>query len=136
MAAWAQYDNLGAMDFHARQVSAREGDALRQEFAPVRETTVRNEIAQEFADAYSEKKQQHPDFDLVMNSLTDEEIDRFPKPILAALERGDKQTKLEVLETLYRWTKAEQAGTLSHAAANAHAQKAADAAATRRDASG
>ncbi len=134
MRAWGEHDSVGAMDFHARQVTANAVNELRAEMAPVRETTERNQTAQEFANAYQSKQAEHPDFDAVMNSVTEQQIAGFPKTVIQALGSGDQEVKAEVLETLYRWTKAEQAGTLTQAAAETVATQAAEAAAQRLDA--
>lgn len=132
--AWSDHDPIGASDFHMRQLLAAEREQLRAEIAPMREATQKTEIASQFADAYTAQKQAHEDFDQVMSSLTQAQIDGFPRTVIAALQSGDQQTKQEVLETLYRWTKAEQAGQLTQAAVNAQAAQAADAHTARQDA--
>lgn len=134
MAAWAEIDSVGAMDFHARAVARAELSTLRAEMAPVLEGMQRRQVSDQFADAFETKAHEHDDFAQVIGSITEDKIAGFPPEILATLETGDQASKERVLETLYRWTKAEQAGNLTEAAQAAVRQSAVDSQAARQDA--
>ena len=119
ISAWNDVDPLGAYDFHARVVSAADVNALRAEMAPFLENVQRTSVQHDFESAFETKSREHPDFAQVINAITDETIQGFPPETLAALQTGDQASKERVLETLYRWVKAEQAGTLTEAAQSA-----------------
>lgn len=134
LAAWGELDQVGAMDFHARAVSDAAIERLREEMAPAVQSAQRAETTNQFAAAYETVASRHEDFAMVMNAITDETIAGFPKSVIGALQTGDQATKQEVLETLYRWTKTEQAGSLSQAASAAVAQTQQDSRAARQNA--
>jgi hypothetical protein len=104
------------MDFHARAVSDANMAQLRAELAPLQQQLGQTQSANQFASAFEAQAALHEDFAQVMNAITAETIAGFPKTVIAALQQGDQASKQEVLETLYRWTKAEQAGNLTQAA--------------------
>lgn len=122
MKSWQQVDSLGAADFHTRALLAAERDAIRQEFAPAVTGVQKQQTAADFAAAYESVSSQHEDFSQVLNSISEDTLRGFPPEALAALQNGDKQSKERVLELLYRYTKADQVGTISEAAANATAE--------------
>lgn len=134
LAAWGEYDSVGAMDFHARKVSEANMSQLREELAPVVAGVQRQQTTNEMALAYETMAQNHTDFNTVMNGVSQATLDGFPPEVLQALQTGDQASKERVLETLYRWTKAEQAGTLTEAATAAVAQAAQDSRAAKQDA--
>ena len=134
MAAWSEIDPMGALDFHARAVSRAEMAQLRAEMAPALQGMQQVQVRNDFEAAYETKAAQHDDFAQVMSAITDENIADFPKEVLAVLQTGDQASKEQVLETLYRWTKAEQAGNLTVAAGEAARQAQQDSRQARADA--
>ena len=134
MAAWSEIDPMGALDFHARAVSRAEMNQLRAEMAPALQGMQQVQVRNDFEAAYETKAAQHEDFAQVMSAITDENIADFPKEVLAVLQTGDQASKEQVLETLYRWTKAEQAGNLTVAAGEAARQAQQDSRQARADA--
>jgi hypothetical protein len=122
LAAWSEFDNVGAMDFHARKVSEANMAQLRAEMQPALQQVEQVQTTNQFVAAFEAASAKHEDFTQVMNAITEETIAGFPKTVLGALQTGDAASKQEVLETLYRWTKAEQAGNLSQAATDAARQ--------------
>lgn len=134
LAAWSDLDSVGAMDFHARKVSEANMAQLREEMKPALAQVERVSTNNQFAAAYEQAASNHDDFHQVMNAITDETIAGFPKTVLGALQTGDQASKQEVLETLYRWTKAEQAGNLTQAASAAAQQTKEDSRAARTEA--
>lgn len=134
LAAWGEIDQIGAMDFHARKVSEANMAQLREELAPTLQGVQRMNTNNEFAAAYETAAQKHDDFTPVMNSITQTTLDGFPKEVLGILQTGDTASKERVLETLYRWTKAEQAGNLTEAAESAARQTHEESVAARQDA--
>jgi hypothetical protein len=134
LAAWTDLDAVGAMDFHARKVSEANMAQLREEMKPALKQVEKVATANQFAAAYETASAKHDDFHQVMNAITDETIAGFPKTVLSALQTGDQASKQEVLETLYRWTKAEQAGNLTQAATAAARQTQQDSRTARTEA--
>jgi hypothetical protein len=134
MSAWSEHDAVGAMDFHARKVSEANMAQLREEMAPALQQVERTQTGNQFVVAYEAAASKHDDFSQVMNSITPENIAGFPKTVLAALQSGDQASKQEVLETLYRWTKAEQAGNITQAATTAARKQQQDSRTARTDA--
>lgn len=134
MAAWSELDPVGAMDFHARAVSRAEMAQLRAEMAPALQGMQQAQVRNEFADAFEAKTREHPDFAQVMNAVTPETIAGFPPEVIAALQTGDAESKSRVLETLYRWTKSEQAGNVTEAATQVALQTQQDGRTARQEA--
>lgn len=130
LGAWGQLDPVGAMDFHARAVSDAKLAELRAELQPAINGMQQVQTASQFQNAYEAKAQQHEDFKQVLESITQDTLDGFPPEVLATLQSGTQESRERVLETLYRWQKAEQAGNLNAAAT----QAAADVAQQGRDA--
>jgi hypothetical protein len=124
--AWSELDRVGAMDFHARAVSKAEISQLREELAPALQGMAQRQTSDQFEEAFNTKTAEHPDFAQVIGSITEQTLDSFPREILGALQTGDQASKERVLETLYRWVKAEQAGDLNVAATEAARQSAED----------
>lgn len=113
--AWAEHDPVGANDFHTRKLIEADRAQREQELAPLRQQHERAQTTNQFVAAYEQATSKHDDFAQVMNSITDETISGFPVEVLSVLQTGDQASKERVLETLYRWTKAEQAGNLTEA---------------------
>jgi len=134
IAAWAELDSVGAMDYHARKVSEATAAQLRQELAPALQGMQRQQATNEMAVAYETMASKHSDFNAVMNGVSQDTLAGFPPEVLTALQNGDQTSKERVLETLYRWMKAEQAGTLTQAATQAVTQAAQEARADRQNA--
>lgn len=134
LAAWSEYDQMGAMDYHARKVSEANTAQLEARLQPALQGMQRQQTTSEMATAYETMASKHPDFNTVMNGVSQETLDGFPPEVLTALQTGDQASKERVLETLYRWTKAEQAGTLTQAATAAVQQAAQDSRAAKQDA--
>lgn len=131
LTAWQEYDPVGAMDFHAQRVSDAKVAQLRSELQPVVAGVRQTEATGQFHAAYEAAAAKHDDFAQVLNSINQETLDGFPPEVLATLQTGDQQSKERVLETLYRWTKAEQAGNLTAAVTQAAAQQKADSVAAK-----
>lgn len=134
IAAWHQVDPGGATAFQVNAHLAAERAQMDARLAPIQQATQQAEQAAQLAAAFEAKAAEHQDFGQVMNAVTQDQLNGFPKAVVAQLETGDQNTKLEVLETLYRWSKAEQVGNLHVAAEQAAAQAAADAQQARTDA--
>jgi hypothetical protein len=130
LAAWQELDPIGAMDFHARAVAAAHVEELRQEQEQT--ATSQAETAGQLEAAYAAAKTRHPDFDAVINSISQDTLNGFPAVVLDTLKTGDQASKEQVLETLYRWTKAEQAGAIQETAAQVAADTQADSQAARQ----
>lgn len=132
--AWQEHDPFGAAAFHANALAEQKINELRQEFAPTLKQAQQTASTSEFQSAFEARAALHEDFAAVLDSITPEIMNGFPKEVLGVLQSGDQASKEQVLETLYRWTKAEQAGTLTQAAANAASQVAQDALTARQEA--
>lgn len=132
--AWGELDRVGAMDFHANAVADAKIAELEKRLTPQLEASRQVATSNEFQAAFDNRAQHHPDFAAVLDTLTQETLDGFPKQILATLQSGDQESKEQVLETLYRWQKAEQAGTLQQAVATATQQAQQDALTARQEA--
>lgn len=122
MKAWQDVDSLGANDFHSRALIEAAKEEIRREVSPVAATVQRNQTAADFTSAYEAVAATHDDFSQVLNSISEDTLRGFPPEAMAALQNGDKESKQRVLELLYRYTKADQVGTISEAAANATAE--------------
>lgn len=134
LAAWGELDQVGAMDFHARAVSDAKIAELREEFKPALQGVQRINTTNEFAAAYEAAAKSHDDFSAVLGSITQETLNGFPPEVLGALQTGDQTSKERVLETLYRWAKAEQAGNLSETATAVARQEQENSRAARQEA--
>lgn len=122
MKAWQDVDSLGASDFHSRALVEAAKAELRQELQPVVSGVQRQQTQSDFQTAYEAGAGKHEDFAQVLNSISEDTLRGFPPEALAALQTGDMQSKERVLELLYRYTKADQIGTVSEAAKNATAE--------------
>ena len=134
MAAWQEHDAFGAAAFHANAVADAKLAALRDELKPALEGMQRAETNTAFQLAFEAKQQQHADFAQVLDTVTPETLAGFPRAVLDTLQTGDQQSKEQVLETLYRWQKAEQAGELTQAVTDAAYQQATEAVAAKNGA--
>ena len=131
MAAWQEHDPFGAAAFHANAVADAKLAALRDELKPALEGMRQVETTNAFQQAFEAKAQQHDDFAAVLDTVTPETLAGFPRAVLDTLQTGDQQSKEQVLETLYRWQKAEQAGHLTQAVTEAAYQQATEALAAK-----
>jgi hypothetical protein len=133
---WSQYDGFGALRFEsARQAQVAQQQALAQ-IAPQVQT------AQQYADQSASEAAtravtaRHADFEQVVGDLADEARVQqlvnqgFPMEYLAAA-RGTQAQKEQLLETLYRWKKAEQIEVAAAAAPVVAEQAAAEAKAAK-----
>lgn len=118
---WGQYDQFGALRFDtARQTAAAQQQIVAQIAPQVQ--TARQYVEQNANQAATLAVQaRHPDFEQVVGDLADASqvqniIDAgFPVEMLQ-LANGTQQQKEQLLETLYRWRVAEQAGQAAQAA--------------------
>ena len=134
IAAWHQVDPGGATAFQVNAHLAAQQAAFDARLAPIQQSVQSAQTATELASVYEQKAAEHADFSQVMNSVTGEQLAGFPKELVGLLQTGDETTKANVLETLYRFAKVEQVGSIADATAAAQAATQADAAQARQDA--
>lgn len=120
--AWRDIDPVGARRFERAVAVETAKQAMEAKFAPQLASVQQAEQNAEFQQVFKQLEGKYEDFDTVLNSVNDETIAGFPASSLALLQTGTADAKREVLETLYRWVKAEQAGTLTEAAKAASVQ--------------
>lgn len=115
MRSWYEVDPFAANQYHLQAAH----QASQQAAQPDIDRAVAAANQAELSQAMATVQTRHPDFAEVVGSLTDPSVlltTGFPKEVLQGLN-GDMQSKEAVFETLYRWQKAEQAGTLREVAA-------------------
>lgn len=113
LGAWAQMDQVGAMDFHARRISAEQEQRIQAQLGPSLASA--NQIAEResLGEAVDGVLSRHTDFAEVIGSLDEARVQEivangFPTQVLAGLN-GSTADKTAVFETLYRWVKSERA---------------------------
>lgn len=119
MEAWSVEAPFAAMDFHAQN---REENLQRQitaQINPQVEAAARLVQQNELANALQVVANAHDDFGEIIGALDENRLSEiiqggFPQQILEGLT-GDLAAKQAVFETLYRWAKADQAGTINQA---------------------
>ncbi len=111
--SWAELDQVGAMDFHARRVGAEQEQRLQQQFGPSLENARQAANRDQLGGAAERVAARRPDFNDVIGSLTEQRVAEivesgFPTQVLRGLQGGPQEQEA-VFETLYRWVKSEQA---------------------------
>lgn len=118
--AWYDVDPVAAGRFERQVEMAQLQESISQRLAP--QLAGANTVAQkaEMEQAILAVKGKHDDFEMVMGSWDEAAANRlvesgFPVRVLEGFN-GDLAEKQAALETLFRWHKAEQAGTIAAAA--------------------
>jgi hypothetical protein len=127
---WGQYDQFGALryDGSVRMVQAQQ--QIAAQIAP------QVQSATQYADQHANEaatrnvQTRHPDFAEVVGDLTDENrvaaiVEAGFPPQLIEAANGTQADKERLLETLYRWVKADQAETVARATTEVAAETAA-----------
>lgn len=132
--AWSEFDSVGANDFHTRKLNDARDARLEAELAPLRMQAQAQQTTAQFQLAYEQLAESRADFNQVMSSITEDQMQGFPRTVLAGLQSNDPQARIEVLDTLYWTMKGRQAGNLTVAASQAVAEQQQEAQSARREA--
>lgn len=134
--AWHDVDPVAAGRFERQQEFVQMQALMQAQIAPQLQGASEYAQRAQLEGALRSVESRHDDFATVMGGLTAERTEEivqsgFPVGILNDLG-GNQQQKEAVLETLYRWVKADQTGTLVAAAAEAATQQKEGAKAAKR----
>ncbi len=133
--SWYDQDPVAAGRYERQVEQAQFAAQLEQKSAPQQQAASR----QQMEDAMSAVAARHDDFGQVLGTLNEEKIADIVKSGMPAeiLERGlagSREDKERVFETMYRWVKADMAGQLAEAAAQAQAKSSEEARQAKIDA--
>lgn len=127
---WGQYDQFGALRFDGSIRASESARQIAAQIAPQVQT------ATQYADQHANEaatrnvQTRHPDFSDVVGDLADENrvsqiLEAGFPPQLISAANGSQAEKEQLLETLYRWVKSEQAENVSRATTDAAVETAA-----------
>lgn len=121
--AWHEFDSYAATNWQTQFTTAQMQQQLARQFAPQIQRANTIADTSELERAYTNVRSRHDDFEQIIGPLTEERLNEIvqtgvPAEILQGLT-GDLAAKEKVLETIYRWEKAERAGALATAAQEA-----------------
>lgn len=111
MDAWFEFQPRQAARFEQaimlRDVEQRMQSAIQPIAQPVAEQTAAREIVA----AQRDLGAKYADFNEILSSATEAELRDFPRDVAEKAQTGTYQEKIQALETLYRWVKAERVST-------------------------
>lgn len=109
MEAWAEIDPRGASRFEMQLMLSEIERRMESRIQPIAEPFAEQTSARELVTAQKQMAAKYPDFNEIMSTATEAELQGFPRDVAEKAHTGNAQEKAAALETLYRWVKAERA---------------------------
>lgn len=118
VAKWREYDEFGPMEYLASVKAQEATAAIQAQLQQIAQPLVQSQREASFQQVVAEVQAKYPDFNSVIQVL-DSNPGIAPKFLLDGVQSEDPGTRREALDSLYRYLKAEQVGTVRDTAQQA-----------------